>query len=161
MPSEAAPPTKRSETANKKPSGQVQQFSIFLRNRAGAFLDVVKLLAEHHVHVLATSIESSSDTAIVRIVVSDPESVEGVFHLHSIPHAVSPLIVVELKEADQLVEILTSLLAAEVNIFGSYALLTRPNGHAALALHLEDPECGSSVLKTAGFSLLDQSDVSR
>ena len=98
MPSKA-PPTKRSETTQKPPSGQVLQFSIFLRNRAGAFLDVVCLLAEHHVHVLATSIESSSDTAIVRIIVSDPESVEGIFHLHSIPHAVSPMVVVEMKEA--------------------------------------------------------------
>lgn len=160
MPSQA-PPTKRSETTQKPPSGQVLQFSIFLRNRVGAFLDVVKLLGEHHVNVLATSIESSSDTAIVRIVVSDPESVEGVFHLHSIPHAVSPLIVVELKEADQLGAILSALLAAEVNIFGSYALLTRPNGLATLALHVEDTECAATVLKSAGFSLLDQADVSR
>jgi hypothetical protein len=160
MPSEA-PPTKRSETTQKPPSGQVLQFSIFLRNRVGAFLDVVKMLAEHHVHVLATSIESSSDTAIVRIVVSDPESVEGIFHLHAVPHAVSPLVVVELKEADQLSEILSALLAAEVNIFGSYALLTRPNGLATLALHVEDPDCGISVLKAAGFSLLDQGDLSR
>ncbi len=160
MPSKA-PPTKRSETTQKPPSGQVLQFSIFLRNRVGAFLDVVRLLAEHHVHVLATSIESSSDTAIVRIIVSDPESVEGIFHLHSIPHAVSPMVVVEMKEADQLSEILSVLLAAEVNIFGSYALLSRPNDMATLALHVEDPECGASVLKAAGFSLLDQGDVSR
>ncbi len=137
------------------------QFSIFLRNRVGAFLDVVRLLSEHHVDVLATSIESSSDTAIVRIVVSDPESVEGVFHLHSIPHAVSTLIVVEMKDAEQLGAVLSALLAAEVNIYGSYALLTRPNGLAALALHVEDQDCASSVLKTAGFSLLDQSDISR
>lgn len=160
MPSEA-PPTKRSETTQKPPSGQVMQFSIFLRNRVGAFLDVVRLLSEHHVDVLATSIESSSDTAIVRIVVSDPESVEGVFHLHSIPHAVSTLIVVEMKDAEQLGAVLSALLAAEVNIYGSYALLTRPNGLAALALHVEDQDCASSVLKTAGFSLLDQSDISR
>ena len=160
MPAEA-PPTKRSETTQKPPSGQVLQFSIFLRNRVGAFLDVVKMLAEHHVHVLATSIESSSDTAIVRIVVSDPDSVEGIFHLHAIPHAVSPLIVVELKEATHLAEVLSALLAAEVNIYGSYALLTRPNDNPTLALHVEDYDCGTSVLKAAGFSLLDQGDVSR
>ncbi len=160
MPSKE-PPTKRSETTQKPPSGQVLQFSIFLRNRVGAFLDVVRMLGEHHVHVLATSIESSSDTAIVRIVVSDPESVEGIFHLHAIPHAVSSVLVVELKGAFQLGEVLSALLAAEVNIYGSYALLSRPNDLPALALHVEDYECGHSVLKAAGFSLLDQSDISR
>jgi hypothetical protein len=160
MPSKA-PPTKRSETTQKPPSGQVLQFSIFLRNRVGAFLDVVRMLGEHHVAVLATSIESSSDTAIVRIVVSDPESVEGIFHLNAIPHAVSPVLVVELKGAFQLGEVLSALLAAEVNIYGSYALLSRPNDLPALALHIEDYECGYSVLKAAGFALLDQSDISR
>ncbi len=160
MPSEA-PPKNRSETAKKKPGGAVQQFSIFLRNRVGAFLDVVRLLGEHHVNVLATSIESSSDTAIVRIVVSDPESVEGIFHLHAIPHAVSELIVVEMKEAAQLGQILGALLAAEVNIYGSYALLTRPNDLAALALHVEDYDCGISVLKAEGFTVLMQDDLSR
>jgi hypothetical protein len=160
MPSKE-PPTKRSETTQKPPSGQVLQFSIFLRNRVGAFLDVVRMLGEHHVHVLATSIESSSDTAIVRIIVSDPESVEGIFHLHAIPHAVSSVLVVELKGATHLGEVLSALLAAEVNIYGSYALLTRPNDRPLLALHVEDYECGHSVLKAAGFSLLDQSDISR
>ena len=159
MPADA-PPKNRSETTQKPPSGPVLQFSIFLRNRVGAFLDVVRLLGEHHVEVLATSIESSSDTAIVRIVVSDPESVEGIFHLHSIPHAVSPLIVVEMK-ADQLGKVLSALLAAEVNIFGSYALLTRPHDLATLALHVEDNDCATTVLKAAGFTMLDQSDLSR
>ena len=86
---------------------------------------------------------------------------QGIFHLHAIPHAVSPLIVVELKEAAHLGGVLSALLAAEVNIYGSYALLTRPNDNPTLALHVEDYDCGTSVLKAGGFSLLDQADISR
>ncbi|MGC3989912.1 MAG: hypothetical protein QM796_09590 [Chthoniobacteraceae bacterium] len=50
---------------------------------------------------------------------------------------------------------------AEVNIHGSYALLTRPNGNAALALHIEDNECACAVLRSHGFRVFDQSDISR
>jgi hypothetical protein len=155
------PPTKRPESPSKEGDGRVTQFSIFLPNKVGAFLHVVKLLNEHHIHVLATSIEASADAAIVRVVVSDPESVEGVFHLANIPYSTCPLLVVELREAIHLGEMLAALLAAEVNIFGSYALLTRPHGHAALALHVEDNDCALHVLHACGFQTLDQKDISR
>ena len=140
---------------------RVVQFSIFLRNKVGAFLDVVRLLREHNVQVLGTTVEPSADTAIVRMVVSDPDEVEGIFHLHSIPYSTWPLVVVELKEAAHFGEVLTALLAAEVNIYGAYALLTRPRGHATLALHVEDNECATSVLSGSGFIILTQDDLSR
>lgn len=154
-------PPKHSLEITQGPGDLVVQFSVFLRNKVGALMDVVKLLNEHHVQVLATSIEASADTAIVRIVVSDPESVEGIFHLHSIPYSSCPLVVVEFKEAAQFGDMLAALLAAEVNIFGAYALLTRPHGLAALALHVEDNDCASNVLSRTGFNILTQHDLSR
>jgi hypothetical protein len=156
-----SPPTKRTQTARSPGGRSVVQFSIFLRNKVGALLDVVKLLNEHSVQVLATSIEASADTAIVRVVVSDPESVEGVFHLHSIPYSACALVVVELSEAAQFGSMLAALLAAEVNIFGSYALLTQPRGRSALALHVEDDDCATTVLRSSGFNILTQEDLSR
>src|SRR5437764_730203 len=119
---------------------------------AGAFtndgfklLDVVRLLNERNIHVLAISVQDSADTAIVRIVVSDPESVQQMFIEHAIPFSICDLVVVELKEgATELGRLLAALLAAECNIFGSYALITRPRGRPALALHVEDNECAVS-----------------
>ena len=153
--------TPTTSTETRAARDRVVQFSIFLRNKVGAFLDVVRLLQEHHVNVLGTTIEPSADTAIVRVVVSDPDAVEGIFHLHSIPYSTWPLVVVELKEAAHFGQVLTALLAAEVNIFGAYALLTRPNDNAALALHVEDNECATSVLNGSGFVILSQDDLSR
>ena len=101
-------------------------------------------------------------SAIVRIVVSDPESVQTLFLEHGVPFSVCELVVVELKEgATELGRLLAALLAAECNIFGSYALLTRPRGRTALALHVEDNECAVSVLQSHQFTILGQSDISR
>jgi hypothetical protein len=155
-------PFEHSQTAEKVGGPRVTQFSIFLSNRVGALLDVVKLLNEHHVHVLAVNVQDSADTAIVRIVVSDPESVQQLFIENGVPYSVCDLVVVELKEgATELGRLLAALLAAECNIFGSYALLTRPRGRTALALHVEDNECASSVLQSHQFTILGQSDISR
>jgi hypothetical protein len=155
-------PTGSSSTAEKLDGPRVTQFSIFLSNRVGALLNIVKLLNERHVHVLAMNVQDSADTAIVRIVVSDPETVQATFLEHAVPFAVCDLVVVELKQgATELGSLLAALLAAECNIFGSYALLTRPRGRTALALHVEDNECAISVVSGAGFTILSQSDISR
>lgn len=149
-------------TTEKMDGPRVNQFSIFLPNKVGALLDIVKLLNERSVHVVAISIQDSADTAIVRIVVSDPESVQDIFHEHEIPFSKCELCVVELKEgATELGKMLAALLAAEVNIFGSYSLLTRPRGRTALAIHVEDDECACAVLRSHGFTILSQTDISR
>ena len=155
-------PSGSSATTEKLDGPRVTQFSIFLSNRVGALLNVVRLLNERHVHVLAINVQDSADTAIVRIVVSDPETVQATFHEQAVPFSVCELVVVELKEgAVELGRLLAALLAAECNIFGSYALLTRPRGRTALALHGEDNECATSVIQGHGCKILSQTDISR
>ena len=150
------------KTTEKLDGPPVKQFSIFLKNKVGALLDVVKMLNEHNVLVLALAVQDSADAAIVRVVVSDPEQVQELFAMQDIPCATCDLIVVELKEgASDLGKLLTGLLMAEVNIHGSYSLLTRPRGRTALALHVEDEECASAVLRSHGFRMLSQTDISR
>lgn len=149
-------------TAEKLDSHQVRQFSVFLQNKVGALLEVVKLLAEHNIVVLALSIQDSSESSIGRMVVSDPERVAALFYEHDIPFSQCEVLVVELTEgAADLSKVLAALLMAEVNIFFSYPLLIRPRGRAVLAMHLDDIECSSNVLRGDGFKILTQADLSR
>ncbi len=140
----------------------VKQFSVFLPNKVGAMLDIVKLLGTRNTHIVALSIAEQTDSAIARIVVSDPEQVENIFHEHDVAFGVSEMVVVELQEvATELAKLLAALLMAEVNMHFSYPLLTRPHGKAALALHVDDTECACSVLQGEGFKILSQTDISR
>jgi hypothetical protein len=151
-----------SKTTEKLEGPAVKQFSVFLQNKVGALLDIVKMLNEHEVDVLAVSVQDSADAAIVRMVVSDPDRVNELFSSKEIPRSVCDLVVVELKEsARDLGKLLAALLMAEVNIHGIYSLLTRPRGKAALALHVEDNECAAAVLRSHGFRILSQADISR
>ncbi|MEO5720747.1 MAG: acetolactate synthase [Chthoniobacterales bacterium] len=150
------------ETTSKMGGPLVRQFSVFLPNKVGAMLEVVKLLNAHHVDVVALSISESTDSAIARIVVSDPDSVQNLFGEHDIAFGVSEMVVVEMKEvAGQLSKLLAALLMAEVNVHFTYPLLIRPRGFAALALHVDDTDCASSVLRGEGFRILSQTDISR
>jgi hypothetical protein len=149
-------------TAEKLASPQVRQFSVFLQNKVGALLEVVKLLKEHDVATLALSIQDSSESSITRMIVSDPERVSRLFHEHDIAFGECEVIAVELKEgAADLAKVLSTLLMAEVNIIFSYPLLIRPHGRAVLVMHLDDSDCSTAVLQTSGFRLLSQADLSR
>ncbi len=140
----------------------MKQFSVFLPSKVGALLEIVKLLHTHGTHVIALSVSETTDSAIARIVVSDPEQVEEVFRKNDVAFGVCSMLVVELREvATELVKLLAALLMAEVNVHFSYPLLTRPRGYAALAVHVDDAECASSVLQGEGFRLLSQTDLSR
>ena len=150
------------QTTSKIDGPLVKQFSIFLPNKVGAMLDVVKLLQAHNTHVIALSISESTDSAIARVVVSDPDTVEELFRQHNVPFGVCTMVVVELREvATELAKLLAALLMAEVNVHFTYPLLIHPRGYAALALHVDDTDCASSVLLGEGFKILSQRDISR
>jgi hypothetical protein len=150
------------ETTSKTSGPLVKQFSIFLPNKVGAMLDIVKLLNTNHTHVVALSISELTDSAIARIMVSDPGGAEKLLRENDVAFGVCEMVVVEMREiATQLAKLLAALLMAEVNVHFTYALLTRPRGLAALALHVDDTECASSVLRSGGFKILSQSDISR
>ena len=149
-------------TTEKLNSPQVRQFSVFLQNKVGALLEIVRLLDQNNIIVLALSIAESYESAISRIIVSDRVRTEELFREHDIPHSSCELMVVELADGPgDLSTLLAALLMAEVNVHFSYPLLVRPRGRAVLVLHVDDIECATSVLLGEGFKLLTQGDLSR
>ena len=140
----------------------IRQVSVFLPNRPGALLSVVKLLSEQHVLVLGISVQDSIDTTVVRMILSDPDLVETLFIERGIPYSTMEVVALELVEgAAGLAGCLRALLNAETNIHFIYPILTQPNNRPALILCLEDNEFGKSVLQREGFKVIYQEDLSR
>jgi hypothetical protein len=150
------------QTAKGPLEEEVRQFSVFMENKVGRLLDIVKLLSQAQIHVVALSILDTADAAIVRLVADDPDKARALFQEHGMAFTEVSLVVVELSSsAADLKAVLTALLQAECNIHSAYSLLTRPRGKAALALHVEDGEVAASVLLASQFKLLNQRDISR
>ncbi|MEQ1842473.1 MAG: hypothetical protein ABL994_18900 [Verrucomicrobiales bacterium] len=140
----------------------VRQIAVFLPNRPGAFVSILDLLRTSHAVVLGLSVQDSIDNTVVRLIVNDPDTVETLFIEKGIPFNSTDLLVVALRDgAEQMPDCLRALLKAETNIHFIYPLLSKPEGHAALALHVEDNHFGQAVLSKAGFKVLRQEDLSR
>lgn len=143
-------------------SSPVTQLSVFVHNRVGSLLSLVKLLNEHQIEVLGLSMQDSVELTLVRLILSDPEGAQCVFAEKGFAFASKTIIVVELREgAHDLAHALSALLSAEINIHHSYPLLVRPAGKPLLALYVDDPDVGCDALGQAGFRCLSQGDLSR
>ncbi len=143
-------------------SPHIRQFSVFLENKVGALLELTRSLGEANVHICGISVVDTADSAVVRLVVDDPEHCRELLHDLQLASSESDLVVAELAHGpEKLAEVLRYLVAAEVNIQHTYSLMIRPNDKALLALHCEDPDFGREVLQKAGVKVLSQKDISR
>ncbi len=141
----------------------VRQLSVFLHNRVGTLMALVKLLNDNKIEVLGISMQETTELNLARLILSDPESAETLFMERGIPHTDCRVIVTEIHEGGDhtLSACLSALLTAEINIEFSYPLMCRPGNWPLLVLRVDDLEVGSDALLKAGFKLLGQGDISR
>jgi hypothetical protein len=147
-------------TARGRDWPSVRQFNIFLKNRLGALLDVVRRFESSDNRIVSLSVVDSADCAIIRMVLSDPERALEVFMQAGLAVCESDLLVVQLPEGPQpILQICKALLVAEINIHYAYPLLLGPFGRAALALYVEDQETAVQTLNRQNFILLTEDDL--
>lgn len=139
----------------------IKQFSVFLENRVGRLHDLTGLLARHNVHILAMTVLDTTDCAIDRLVVDDPDRARELMAAHNYFYTECDVIAVEFKSEEQLKDVLNALYDAEMNIHYLYAFMHRPGGVPALALNVEDTELAASALNNRGFKVLTQRDLAR
>src|SRR5271156_3824421 len=85
-------------TARGRDWPSVRQFNVFLANRLGALMDVVRRFESTDVRIVALTVVESADCAIIRMVLSDPERALEIFELAKLPYTESDLLVVKLPE---------------------------------------------------------------
>jgi hypothetical protein len=147
-------------TARGRDWPSVRQFNVFLENRLGALLNVVRRFETTDIRIVSLTVVDSADCAIIRIVLSDPERALEIFELAKLPYTESDLLVVQLPSGDQpLLQICKALLAAEISIHYAYPLLVGPQGLPALALKVEDIDTAASFLQERDFVLFSENDL--
>ena len=139
---------------------RIRQFTVFLENRVGRLQGLLRTFEESAGKICAMSIEESADSALVRIIGSEPDLGRDALRKSGFSFSESELLAVELPKKTRypLIAICTALLAAEINIHYAYPLLQRPHG-PAMALYVEDPTLAAQLLIRKGFTILGESDL--
>ena len=150
------------ETAHGRDWPSVRQFNVFLANRLGALMDVVRRFETTDIRIVSLMVVDSADCAIIRMVLSDPERAREIFEHAKLPITESDLLVVKLPDGQQpLLQICKALLSAEISIDYAYPLLigVGPEGSTAVALHVDDHETAVTVLQSKGFTIFTENDL--
>ena len=147
-------------TAQGRDWPSVRQFNVFLENRVGALLDVVRRFEVTDVRIISLTVVDLADCAIVRMALSGPERGLAFFQRAELPVTESDLLVVLLPEGNQpLAAVCKALLAAEINISYAYPLMANLHGRTAIALHVDDHETAVATLTRQDFTILTENDL--
>ena len=73
----------------------VTQFSIFTANRMGRLHDLIAMLNTSSVHVLAVTVLDTTETAIIRVVVDDPQAARRLLQENGFAFTESELLAAE------------------------------------------------------------------
>ena len=149
------------EVTNNPGFEPVLQFSIYADNKVGRLNDIIRLLSERKVHIMALSVLDTTDSSIIRIIVDYPDEAKKFLDEHMFAYVISELVVVELISSIEIEKVTNALVLAEINIHYIYPFIFRPNNSSALAISLEDNELAAETLTRHQLKLLGQNDITR
>ncbi len=147
-------------TARGRDYPSIRQFTVFLENRVGQLLEVVRRFEGTGIRIVALSINDSAECAFVRFLLSHPERGREILERAGLAIIESDLIGVELPDGSQpLLQVCSALLQAEINIVQAYPILTREGSKPAVAIMVDNTELALEVLNSKGLRMLNEDDL--
>lgn len=147
--------------ARKSGADRILQFSIFADNKVGRLNEIIGILANADVHVLAFTTLDTTDSTIVRLIPNYPEVARKLLQDNHYTFNEAEMVAVEIPSVDYIHRVTCALVQAEINIHYIYPFVTRPHGKSALAIRLEDEELARDILSRHQIKVLCLSDLAR
>lgn len=137
----------------------VMQFTVFLENRVGQLLEVLRRFRGSKVRILALNIIDSTECCVVRLVLSHPEQGREILERAGLAMIESDLIAVIVDNDEPLINICSSLLQAEVNLIQTYPLLVQTVSGTVIAVMVDNIDLAKETLSQSGIRLLSENDL--
>ncbi len=147
------------ETMRGRDFPTIRQFTVFLENRVGQLLEVLRRFRGGKTRILALNIIDSTECCIVRLVLSHPEAGREILERAGLAMIESDLIAVVIEHDEPLIDICTSLLQAEVNLVQTYPLLVRSVSGTVVAVMVDNVDLATETLNKSGIRLLSENEL--
>jgi hypothetical protein len=138
----------------------LRQFNVFLENSVGRLHQLLRLLEERHIRIVALSVANSVDCAFARLMVHDSDRARELLRFSQFAFVEIDLVGVEVPDSPQpFVQIFLALLQAELNIQYTYPLIYRRNGRGAIAMYVDDIDLALKTLGEKGLEVVTERDL--
>lgn len=149
------------ETMQGYAAPSVRQFSVFLENRVGRLLDLLRHFDDaSHVHVVGLNVIDSSDHAVIRLIPDDSNNARVMLKEFGFSYSETDVIVSVIDDSHSMADLCLYLLGAELNILFMYPLITQSHiGDSLIAVATDDLTLSGQLLMKKGFNLLGEGDL--
>ena len=138
----------------------IKQITVFLENKAGALLDVTKLLANNKVDLRAINIAETADYGLVRLITADNASAEKVLKEESLIFTETPVLAVAIDDKPGALSNVLEILAKEsIDVHYMYSIFGHQNGSAYMIMQLDDADKASELLVANGVTIAEAKDL--
>lgn len=141
-------------------SNTIQQLSVFMENREGRLDEILKILAEAGVNIVALSLADTSEYGMLRMIVSDPHKGRAALKDEGITAMLTDVVALRVPHATgSLSKAMHQIVEGEVNIEYMYAFAN--GSDAAAVLKSDDPARVIDILKGSGFDVYSADEAYR
>ena len=133
----------------------VNQISIFLENKYGKLSEILALLAEERIRIIAATVADTSEYGILRIIVSDPQKAYKILKENNV--SANLLAIVTSSCAGSFANTLSYFTKAGISIEYMYCFSIREK--AILILRTNNRESAREVIRRQNLEYICESDL--
>ena len=139
----------------------IKQLSVFVENKPGRLIPMIKALSDAQINIRAMSIADTQDFGILRIICEDEANALGILRDGGYVVTETEVLAVEIcDKPGSLAKILDVLAEASVIVEYTYAFLSVKNaGSAYMIFRVDDNNAAEKVLTEAGITVADHSSL--
>lgn len=138
----------------------INQITVFLENKAGALLNVTKILSDNKVDLRAINIAETADYGLLRMITADNAEAEKVLKAESLIFTKTPVLAVAIADkTGALSEVLEILANENIDVHYMYSIFGHQNGKAYMIMQVEDAEKATEILKNQGIVIAEAKDL--
>lgn len=136
----------------------IKQLSVFLENREGRLDEVLHMLGENDINIVALSLADTADYGMLRMIVSDPVRAKSVLKEAGITSKLTDVVALRVPHATgSLSKAMHELMVGGVNIEYMYAFAN--GADASAVLKSDDPEKVVKILRENGFDVWEADEA--
>lgn len=136
----------------------INQISIFLENKHGKLSEILALLAEENIRIIAATIADTSEYGILRIIVSEPQKAYLLLKSHNVSANLTDVLAIVTQScAGSFAHVLTHFTKAGLSI--EYMYCFSLNGKSILILRTNNRENAREVIRRENLEYICESDL--
>ena len=140
----------------------INQITVFLENKAGALLNVTKLLSENKVDLRAINIAETADYGLLRLITADNAAAEKVLKAENLIFTETPVLAVAIDDKPGALSSVLEVLAKEnIDLHYIYSIFGNKDAKAYMIMQLQDVDKAAELLKQNGMTIADACDLTQ